>query len=90
MTQRTIGLIGLIGGLSWESSPEYYRIVNAAVPARRGTLIARLVDRGAEAVIPGCTEIMLLVGAADSAVPLFDTTSMYADAVVARALQSHM
>jgi len=43
-------------------------------------IIQRLVDRGAEAVILGCTEIMLLVGAADSAVPLFDTTTIHAEA----------
>lgn len=29
-------LIGLIGGMSWESSAEYYRIVNAAVRDRLG------------------------------------------------------
>jgi aspartate racemase len=28
--------IGLIGGMSWESSAEYYRMVNEAVKARRG------------------------------------------------------
>jgi aspartate racemase len=49
-------------------------------------VIARLVDRGAEAVILGCTEIMLLVGPADSAVPLFDTTTIHAEAAVERAL----
>jgi aspartate racemase len=43
-------------------------------------IIQRLVDRGAEAVILGCTEIMLLVGASDSAVPLFDTTTIHAEA----------
>jgi aspartate racemase len=30
--------IGLIGGLSWESSIEYYRIINETVRARRGGL----------------------------------------------------
>lgn len=49
-------------------------------------VIARLVDRGAEAVILGCTEIMLLVRPEDSAVPLFDTTTLHAKAAVARAL----
>lgn len=41
-------------------------------------IIQRLVDRGAQGVILGCTEISLLVGAADSAVPLFDTTALHA------------
>ena len=49
-------------------------------------IIARLVERGAEAVILGCTEIMLLVRAEDSAVRLFDTTAIHADAAVERAL----
>jgi aspartate racemase len=45
-------------------------------------IIARLVERGAEAIILGCTEIMLLVRAEDSAVPLFDTTAIHADAAL--------
>jgi aspartate racemase len=49
-------------------------------------VIARLVERGAEAVILGCTEIMLLVRPEDSAVPLFDTTAIHAEAAVDRAL----
>lgn len=51
-------------------------------------VIARLVEQGAEAVILGCTEIMLLVGPEDSAVPLFDTTTLHALAAVDRALQA--
>lgn len=49
-------------------------------------VIARLVARGAEAVILGCTEIMLLVQPGDSAVPLFDTTTIHAEAAVDLAL----
>lgn len=49
-------------------------------------IMARLVDQGAEAIILGCTEIMLLVGAEDSSVPLFDTTTLHALAAVDRAL----
>jgi aspartate racemase len=49
-------------------------------------VIARLVERGAEAVILGCTEIMLLVKSEDSAVPLFDTTVLHAEAAVDLAL----
>ena len=30
--------IGLLGGMSWESSAEYYRLVNEAVRARPGDL----------------------------------------------------
>ena len=49
-------------------------------------IIARLVAKGAQAIILGCTEIMLLVSDEDSAVPLFDTTTIHAIAVVDRAL----
>jgi len=34
-------LIGLIGGLSWESSAEYYRIINELTQARLGVSVAR-------------------------------------------------
>jgi aspartate racemase len=50
-------------------------------------IIARLVERGAQAVILGCTEIMLLVSEEDSAVPLFDTTTIHAVAAVDWALK---
>ncbi len=45
-----------------------------------------LVARGAEAIILGCTEIGLLVGAQDARVPLFDTTALHAAAAVEAAL----
>jgi aspartate racemase len=41
-------------------------------------VIERLVAQGAEAVILGCTEISLLIGRQECAVPLFDTTSLHA------------
>ena len=41
-------------------------------------VIADLASRGAQAIILGCTEISLLVDQKDSAVPLFDTTSIHA------------
>jgi aspartate racemase len=51
------------------------------VPASRSEyrrIMAKLVAQGAEAIILGCTEISLLVGPADSSVPLFDTTAIHA------------
>jgi aspartate racemase len=45
-------------------------------------IIARLIGRGAQGIILGCTEIMLLVSDEDSAVPLFDTTTLHAVAAV--------
>lgn len=45
-------------------------------------IMAALEARGAQAIILGCTEIALLVGAADARVPLFDTTALHARAAV--------
>lgn len=57
----------LCRGVTSDASRAHYRAI-----------IQRLVDRGAQGVILGCTEISLLVGAADSVVPLFDTTALHA------------
>jgi aspartate racemase len=49
-------------------------------------IIAALAARGAQAIILGCTEIPLLVGADDSPVPLFDTTAIHARLAAEHAL----
>ena len=53
------------------------RVLDASREAYRD-VIRELVQAGAEAVILGCTEIALLVGPADSPVPVFDTTALHA------------
>lgn len=50
-------------------------------------IMAKLVAQGAQAIILGCTEITLLVGAKDASVPLFDTTALHAQAAVDWALR---
>jgi aspartate racemase len=55
-----------LGKIVDESRSEYRRVM------------ADLIRQGAQAIILGCTEISLLVGQRDSAVPLFDTTSIHA------------
>lgn len=55
--------------------------------AYRGVM-AELVAQGAQAIILGCTEISLLVGAQDATVPLFDTTDLHARSAALRALQA--
>jgi aspartate racemase len=60
--------------------------VEARSKARYLAIIDALVKRGAQGVIAGCTEIGMLVGQADLAVPLFDTTELHARAAVERAL----
>jgi len=47
----------------------------------------RLVARGAQGVILGCTEIGLLLRPADAPVPLFDTATIHAEAAAIFALE---
>lgn len=49
-------------------------------------IMQQLVQQGAEAIILGCTEISLLVEAADAQVKLFDTTQIHAQAAAQWAL----
>lgn len=65
----------LCRGVVRDSSREAYRRIMDA-----------LVASGADAIILGCTEIGLLVGAQDARVPLFDTTALHANAAVDAAL----
>jgi aspartate racemase len=51
-------------------------------------VIGDLKARGAQAVILGCTEITLLIGAEDSALPVFDTTALHAQAAVDWAIEA--
>lgn len=65
----------LVHGVVTDASRDQYRGV-----------IHRLIEAGAQGVILGCTEITMLVGPDDSAVPVFDTTELHALGAVARAL----
>ena len=49
-------------------------------------ILARLVDRGAEAVVLGCTELELLLTDDDCAVPLLPTVRLHVQAAVDAAL----
>ena len=50
------------------------------------TAIERLAQRGAEAVILGCTEITMLIDDSVSPLPVYDTTDLHAKALVKAAL----
>ncbi len=65
----------LCKGVIRDASREAYRRV-----------MGKLVEEGAEGIILGCTEISLLVGAQDSAAPVFDTTALHARAAALRSL----
>ncbi|WP_156755729.1 aspartate/glutamate racemase family protein [Actinokineospora pegani] len=66
----------LVLGRVLERSRQVYREV-----------IARLVERGAQGVVLGCTEIELLVSQEDSPVPVFPTTRLHAELAVDLALR---
>jgi len=51
-------------------------------------VIRRLIERGAEGIILGCTEIPLLVDEAGAGVPLFDTTQIHAEAALTYAIET--
>ncbi|MBI1259206.1 MAG: amino acid racemase [Chloroflexi bacterium] len=65
----------VLGIVKDESREAYKRVIN------------HLVERGAQGVILGCTEIMLLISADDCPVPSFDTTTLHAVAAADRALE---
>jgi aspartate racemase len=52
------------------------------------TIIRKLVDRGAQGIILGCTEIPLLVDEASAGIPLFDTTQIHAEAALNYAIKT--
>jgi aspartate racemase len=64
-----------MGQTKESSRTEYIRIIN------------NLINRGAEGIILGCTEIPLLVKQHDVAVPIFDTTTIHAKHAVEVALE---
>jgi aspartate racemase len=59
------------------------------VPASRAALqeiCAGLASRGAQGLVLGCTELPLILGCGDVALPMFDTTALHALAAVEFAL----
>jgi aspartate racemase len=50
-------------------------------------IITSLIERGAQGIILGCTEIMLLISPEDCPVPSFDTTTLHAVAAADYALE---
>ncbi|MFN2224326.1 MAG: aspartate/glutamate racemase family protein [Candidatus Promineifilaceae bacterium] len=64
----------VLGQVKDSSRSEYLRIIRD------------LQQRGAQGVIEGCTEIVMLVQQQHTDVPLFDTTAIHAEAAVLQAL----
>jgi aspartate racemase len=49
-------------------------------------IMNRMVEQGVQAIVPGCTELCTLIGDAEIAVPIFDTTAVHARRAVEWAL----
>ena len=58
-------------------------ILREETKARYLQVMQELVDRGAQGIVLGCTEIPLLIKQQDTEIPLFDTTRIHAEAAVA-------
>ncbi len=61
--------------------------IHAASRAKFVAIIDKLQARGAQGIILGCTEIPLLVKPTDVSLPLFDTTTIHAEAALVYALE---
>jgi aspartate racemase len=66
----------VLGSIREESRKAYRQVIQS------------LVDRGAQGIILGCTEIGLLIKQPDLSLPVFDTTEIHARAAVAAALEA--
>jgi aspartate racemase len=60
------------------------QVMDSRAQLRR--IAGELAARGAEGVILGCTELMMLLGQSDVDVPTFDTTALHAAAAADLAL----
>ena len=61
------------------------QVLDPSRDALRG-VVGRLVDRGAEAVVLGCTELGMILAPSDSTVPVLDSLSVHVDALLDAAL----
>lgn len=56
--------------------------INPKTKSNYITILKELVDRGAECIILGCTEIPMLISQDDFTIPVFDTTKIHSQAIV--------
>jgi aspartate/glutamate racemase len=92
--------IGMLGGMSWESTVPYYQQINRVIGERPGGLHSSrlelrrsaegLVARGAEAVILGCTELAMLLTDGDLNAPVLDGTELHAREAALMAIEEEL
>lgn len=56
--------------------------INPETKKKYKEIVKELVDRGAECIVLGCTEIPMLVSQDDFEIPVFDTTKIHSQAIV--------
>lgn len=56
--------------------------INPETKEKYKEIVKDLVDRGAECIVLGCTEIPMLVNQDDFEIPVFDTTKIHSQAIV--------
>ena len=79
--------IGLVGGMTPESTGVYYQLLIRRCRERLLALCSsHITDRAVDGVILGCTELPLVIAEGDLPVPLLDTSSVHVDAILDRAL----
>jgi aspartate racemase len=61
-------------------------VVKEASRAEYLRIMRQMADQGAQGIIEGCTEIVMLVQPEHTEIPLFDTTALHAEAAVQKAL----
>lgn len=61
-------------------------IINPNTRLNYISIVKDLVERGAEGIILGCTEIPMLINQEDFSIPIFDTTKIHSRAIVEYAL----
>ncbi len=63
-----------------------FRILKNSSREKYKKVINNLIEKGAEGIILGCTEIHLLISEQDCKIPIFDTTKLHAEKAVEIAL----
>jgi len=56
--------------------------INPTTKEKYKEIVKELIDRGAECIVLGCTEIPMLISQDDFSIPVFDTTKIHSQAIV--------
>ncbi|MCP4970603.1 MAG: hypothetical protein GY932_08430 [Arcobacter sp.] len=94
--------IGMLGGMSWESTSTYYKLLNEViykelclgkVNKQSKNEYLKIIERlekedEVQGVILGCTEIAMLIKQDSVSIPIYDTTNLHVLSAVDFALSN--